>query len=155
MWGALSDERTGLSFTVAAGPRQRSHSGARVPRDSWPYFTVSGSRIPQSGGPGPQEQGGPVMPQGTGFLFVASCDSHMEVFEPASTRDSLAELLYGWLFTANLFVLALSPLDFLSELLCDWWFIASWSSRPEVFFNWTRLSLTSRLRLCQVYVSHI
>jgi hypothetical protein len=33
MWGALSDERTGLSFTIAAGPRQRSHSQARVPRD--------------------------------------------------------------------------------------------------------------------------
>jgi hypothetical protein len=26
MWGALSDERTGLSFTIAAGARQRSHS---------------------------------------------------------------------------------------------------------------------------------
>jgi hypothetical protein len=25
MWGALSDERTDLSFTIAAGPRQRSH----------------------------------------------------------------------------------------------------------------------------------
>jgi hypothetical protein len=25
MWGVLSDERTGLSFTVAAVPRQRSH----------------------------------------------------------------------------------------------------------------------------------
>jgi hypothetical protein len=24
MWGALSDERTGLSFTIPAGPRQRS-----------------------------------------------------------------------------------------------------------------------------------
>jgi hypothetical protein len=30
MWGALSDERTGLSFTIAAGPRQRSHSRVRV-----------------------------------------------------------------------------------------------------------------------------
>jgi hypothetical protein len=29
--GALSDERTGLSFTVAAGPRQRSHFLVRVP----------------------------------------------------------------------------------------------------------------------------
>jgi hypothetical protein len=27
MWDALSDGRTGLSFTVAAVPRQRSHSG--------------------------------------------------------------------------------------------------------------------------------
>jgi hypothetical protein len=25
MWGAVSDERTGLSFTIAPGPRQRSH----------------------------------------------------------------------------------------------------------------------------------
>jgi hypothetical protein len=31
MWGALSDERTGLSFTIAAGPRQRSHLRVRVP----------------------------------------------------------------------------------------------------------------------------
>jgi hypothetical protein len=30
-WGALSDERTGLSFTIAAGFRQRSHSRVRVP----------------------------------------------------------------------------------------------------------------------------
>jgi hypothetical protein len=29
MWGALSDERMDLSFTTAAGPRQRSHSGVR------------------------------------------------------------------------------------------------------------------------------
>jgi hypothetical protein len=34
MWGALSDERTGLPFTIAAGPRQLSHSLVRVPRDS-------------------------------------------------------------------------------------------------------------------------
>jgi hypothetical protein len=26
MWGAVSDERTGLSFKIPAGPRQRSHS---------------------------------------------------------------------------------------------------------------------------------
>jgi hypothetical protein len=34
MWGALSDERTSLSFTLAAGPRQRSHSRVRVPWNS-------------------------------------------------------------------------------------------------------------------------
>jgi hypothetical protein len=28
MWGALTDERTGLSFTIAAGPHQHSHSQA-------------------------------------------------------------------------------------------------------------------------------
>jgi hypothetical protein len=31
LWGALSDERMGLSFVYAAGPRQRSLSRVRVP----------------------------------------------------------------------------------------------------------------------------
>jgi hypothetical protein len=31
IWSALSDERSGLSFTIAAGPRQRSHFRVRVP----------------------------------------------------------------------------------------------------------------------------
>jgi hypothetical protein len=70
----LCDKRTGLSFTIATGPRQRSHSQVRVPRDSWPHFTVSDSRLPLPGGPGPrtyipQEQGGPVISPGTGFPF--------------------------------------------------------------------------------------
>jgi hypothetical protein len=30
MWGALSDETTGLPFAVATGPRQRSHSRVKV-----------------------------------------------------------------------------------------------------------------------------
>jgi hypothetical protein len=34
MWGAVSDERTGLPFTIAAGPRQRSHSWVLVLWDS-------------------------------------------------------------------------------------------------------------------------
>jgi hypothetical protein len=68
-WGALSHERTGLSFTTAAGHRQCSHSQVR-----WPYFTVSHSRLSQPGGPSPriyipQEQGGPLIPPGTGFTF--------------------------------------------------------------------------------------
>jgi hypothetical protein len=74
MWGALSGEGTALPFTIAAGPRQHSHSRVRVPRDCWPYFTVSDSGLPQPGGPGPriyipQEQGGPVMLSGIGFPF--------------------------------------------------------------------------------------
>jgi hypothetical protein len=31
IWGDLSDERAGLSFTIAAGPRQSSHFRIRVP----------------------------------------------------------------------------------------------------------------------------
>jgi hypothetical protein len=65
----------GLSFIIAAGPRQRSRSRVRVPRYSWPYFTVSDSRLLQPGGPDPrvyilQEQDGPVIPPGTGFPFL-------------------------------------------------------------------------------------
>jgi hypothetical protein len=87
-WGALSEERTGLSFTVAADSRQRSHSHFRVPRVSWPHFTVSHSRLPQPGGPGPliyipQEKGDPVI------LFSSSPTTRratVEVFKHASTQ---------------------------------------------------------------------
>jgi hypothetical protein len=34
IWGALTDERTGLPFTIPAGSRQRSHFLVRVPWDS-------------------------------------------------------------------------------------------------------------------------
>jgi hypothetical protein len=91
LWGTLSHMRTGLSFTIAAGPRQRSHSRIRVPWDSWTYFTVSYSRLPQPVEPGPriyipQEHGGPVIPSGTGFPFRRR--AKVEVFEPASTRGT-------------------------------------------------------------------
>jgi hypothetical protein len=76
----LSDERMGLSFTIAADPRQRSHSQVQVPWDIWPYFTVSDSTLPQPGGPGPriyilQEPGGPIYPQAIGSLFLSSYGS--------------------------------------------------------------------------------
>jgi hypothetical protein len=45
MWCALSDERTGLPFRIAAGPRQRSHFRVRVLWVS-SYFTDSDSRLP-------------------------------------------------------------------------------------------------------------
>jgi hypothetical protein len=41
LWGALSDERMGLSFIHVAGPCQCNLSLVRVPWDSRPYFTVS------------------------------------------------------------------------------------------------------------------
>jgi hypothetical protein len=70
MWDALSDERTGLSFKIAACPRQRSNFQVRVPWYSWPYFTVSDSRLPFSSSPK------------TRMATVG-------VFDPASTRDAL------------------------------------------------------------------
>jgi hypothetical protein len=47
---------------------------SQVPRGSWPYFTVSDSRLPQHGGPGPHiyiphKQGGPVIAPSTGLSF--------------------------------------------------------------------------------------
>jgi hypothetical protein len=51
IWGALSDERTGLSFLYAVGPCQGSLSRLRVPWDSRPYFTVSDLRLPFSSPP--------------------------------------------------------------------------------------------------------
>jgi hypothetical protein len=66
MSGALSDERTGLSFSIAAGPRQRSHSRVRVPWNWRPYFTVSDSRLSLSSPP-------------------TNRRATVEVFDPAST----------------------------------------------------------------------
>jgi hypothetical protein len=76
----LSDERMGLSCTIAAGPRQRSHSRVRVPRDSWPYFTVSDSRLPNLEGQvpvfmSPRNRMAQLYSQALGSLFVASYDS--------------------------------------------------------------------------------
>jgi hypothetical protein len=51
LWGALSDERMGLSLVYAAGPRQGSLSRVRVPWDSRPYFTVSVLRLAFSSPP--------------------------------------------------------------------------------------------------------
>jgi hypothetical protein len=70
----------GLLFIIATGPCHNIHSHVRVPRDSLAHFIVSDLRLPQPRGPGPriytpQEHGSPVIPPGTGSLFVASYDS--------------------------------------------------------------------------------
>jgi hypothetical protein len=65
MWGAFSDERTDLPFTIYA-----VLASTVILRS----FTVSDLRLPQPGGPGPriyipQEHDGPVIPPSTGFPF--------------------------------------------------------------------------------------
>jgi hypothetical protein len=72
--GTLTNERTGVSFIIAVGPRLHNHFCVRIPPDSWPYFTISISRFPLPVGPGhciynPQEQGAPVIPPDTAFPF--------------------------------------------------------------------------------------
>jgi hypothetical protein len=75
MWSALSDERTVLSFTIAASSRQGSHSRVQVPWDLQLYFTVSDSRLPFSS------------PPTTRMVTV-------EVFDPASTRVAIFSTEY-------------------------------------------------------------
>jgi hypothetical protein len=41
MWGNLSDEKTGPSFTIGGGSRQSSHSPVHVLQNSWPHLTIS------------------------------------------------------------------------------------------------------------------
>jgi hypothetical protein len=74
--GALSDERTGLSFVYAAGRCQRSISRVRVAWNSRPYFTVSDLRLPFSS------------PPTTRKVTV-------EVFDPASTRKVKVKVSLG------------------------------------------------------------
>jgi hypothetical protein len=79
IWGALSNERTGLSFAIAAGPRQLSHSRVPVPWDSRSYFTVSDSRLPFS-------------------LPLTTRSATVKVFDHTSTRDihSFRSLTFIW-----------------------------------------------------------
>jgi hypothetical protein len=63
-----------LSFTVAASPRQRSHSQVRVPRASWPHFIVLDSSFPLTGRvKSPficsRNRVSQLYPPGTGFPF--------------------------------------------------------------------------------------
>jgi hypothetical protein len=71
MCGALSDKRTDLSFTIADGHRQRSHSGPSL-AGPMTIFDCLRFATPLPGGPGPRiyhplEQGSPVIHPGTGF----------------------------------------------------------------------------------------
>jgi hypothetical protein len=80
MWGALCDERTGLSFTIAADHRQHNHFRVRVPWNSRSYFTASDSRLPFSS---------PLTTRG----------ATVEVFDPASTRDMYHSALHCSLYS--------------------------------------------------------
>jgi hypothetical protein len=70
----------GLSFTIAAGPRQHMHSQVRVSRDSWPNILLSQIRdSPNVEGQNPvfispRNRVAQLYPQAPS-LFVASYDS--------------------------------------------------------------------------------
>jgi hypothetical protein len=76
LYDILSDERMGLSFTIAAGPHQRIHSRVRFPWGSRTYFTVSNSRLPILSPPTTRR-------------------ATLEVLDPASTRVCRRTSLYS------------------------------------------------------------
>jgi hypothetical protein len=76
----LSNERMCLSFTIVAGPRQRSHSQVRVPRDSWPTLVSQIRDFPNLEGQVPvfifpRNMMAWLYLQALGSLFDASYDS--------------------------------------------------------------------------------
>jgi hypothetical protein len=130
-----SDERMGLSFTVAAilastvilmFESRRIHDYILVPQ-------IRGTLQPRGLGPRiyiPQEHGGPFIPSGTGFPFgcllrltglrwrYSTPFSHGMTWQLTGS-ESESELLYEWRFTP----------------ISSFWRQAPWDSRPA-FFNW-------------------
>jgi hypothetical protein len=87
-------------------------------------------RLPQPRGPEPrvyilQEQGGPVLPPGTGFplrRLLRLAGTTVEVFHPASTRDLSSVISKAFfisctcLFTSIVLILLLVQVDFREEV---------------------------------------
>jgi hypothetical protein len=106
LWSALSDERTGLSFVYADGPRQRSLSRVGGPWVLPPYFTVSVSRLPFSSPP-------------------TTCRVMVEVFDPASTQLCTCYNLPNFTeFQPP--ATAFSTLILGTKVSCSFFFIVSW-----------------------------
>jgi hypothetical protein len=105
IWGTLSDEGTGLSFTIAADCHQCSYSWVLVLQDSEPFLL---SQIQDFQNPPPCRARSPYLyPPGTGWpsytprhwvSFLSphtTCRAVMEVWEPTSTlAANLTKLPY-------------------------------------------------------------
>jgi hypothetical protein len=89
----------GLTFTIAAGPRQRSYSVVLVSRDLGEYFALSVSRLPATW----RAKFRFLYPPGTGcrsytprhwvpFSSPTTRRAMMEVLEPTSTRGSTTQV---------------------------------------------------------------
>jgi hypothetical protein len=83
----------GLLTTIAAGPRQCSHSQVRVPGDLWPYFTVSYSTSLFVASYNSQDYDGGIRPR----LHTGSCP-HLAQSQNQSyvmTDGQLASLVWN------------------------------------------------------------
>jgi hypothetical protein len=84
MWGVLSDERAGLSFTIAAGPRHRINLGSESAGLVTIFYCLR-------------------------FETSPNLEDQVPVFISPRIQIVKSELLYDWRFTANQFVLSSSP----------------------------------------------
>jgi hypothetical protein len=117
MWRACN-VRTGLSFRVATGPRQRSHSRPRVLWDSTRFVTPPNLEGQVSIFTSPPRRLAGLYPrQWVPFSTPPTTRrATVEIFEPASTQGlnhnskSKSKLLYDWRFTAKQSFLVSSPL---------------------------------------------
>jgi hypothetical protein len=138
MGGVLSDERVIVSFTIAVGPRQRSHSRVRVSWDSWPYFTVSDFILPQPGGSSPriyipEEQGDPVISPGTMFSF-----RRLLRFAGLRWRYSNTLLRRGSTTTSQSQSYVTTDGQLVNLSLCQ---VPIWDRRPDFYYCQTAVGL--------------
>jgi hypothetical protein len=130
MWSALSDERMGLSFTIAAGPRLAQSFSSPSPTGPTTKFCCLRFEIPPTWG----DRSLCLYPPGTGWPsynpmhwvpFSSSPTTHratVEVFEPTSTRG-LQLVKSQSCFTTG----CLPPIGSSGRQV-------HWDSRPEIFF---------------------
>jgi hypothetical protein len=112
---------------------------SRSPAELTVHILLSHLRLPQLGGPGsriyfPQEQGGPVIPPGTGFPLVGN-DSEINNEETAISRQRPAFYNRGMVFSAR--------------SAKQWWSNRGWkpTSLPNTFLNWIYLGSVNPARL--------
>jgi hypothetical protein len=159
-----------LSFTIAADCCQRSHCWVRFPRDSWPCFAVSVSRLPQLGEPGlhiyiSQEHCGQLYPQALGSLSSAPTTPRatVEVFEPASTRaNSLITLKSkshcDWRSVSESVSLSLCRGAHHQILVSVWQLLSSRCGEPSLTTGWvcplseSQSAVINQLSVCTNYL---
>jgi hypothetical protein len=105
---------------VRRGYKEDNWGTQRGPPDSWPHFTASYSRLPQTGGPGsriyiPRNRVAQLYPQVLGSPFrrllrLAGLRWKYSNLRPHGFNWVKSKIFCEWRFTANQFVLASSPL---------------------------------------------
>jgi hypothetical protein len=126
-WGALSNERTGLSFTTVSGPPQRSDSRIRIPQDSWSYFTVSDSRPPNLEGQVPY-----LYPSRTGWP-----GNSFPFSSPPTTRRATVEVFESASLGVGRVRVSVTLRPAVYRQISSSWRQDPWDSRPgNIFLNW-------------------